>query len=89
MRSQCCHATVLRFAQRRALITVAHMKTDELIDAGEVARVLGISPRTLEGMRQEGRGPAYVRISSKCVRYRRSDLERFLTRVRVEPEGSK
>jgi excisionase family DNA binding protein len=62
------------------------VKNETLIDAGEVARMLGISRRTLEDMRHENRGPAYLKISRKCVRYSRADLEKFLSRMRVDPE---
>ena len=62
------------------------MKSEELIDPTEVARILGVSPRTLEAMRRENRGPAYVKVSPKCLRYHPSDLARFLTQKRIEPE---
>lgn len=35
----------------------------------EAARLLNISPRTLENWRVTGRGPTFIRLSSKCVRY--------------------
>ncbi len=40
----------------------------------EAARILGFSPRTLQGWRLTGRGPRFVRVSSRCVRYRMEDL---------------
>lgn len=38
---------------------------------------LGLTPRTLQAWRHAGGGPAFVRISSRCVRYRLADLESF------------
>ena len=42
----------------------------------EVAARLGVSPRTLEGWRYRGRGPAFLKLEGKVV-YRLSDVERF------------
>lgn len=47
----------------------------EYVDTREAASMLGISPRTLEGLRARGLGPAHVRIG-RAVRYRRDDLRR-------------
>lgn len=46
-----------------------------LVDTASAAAMLGLSPRTLEGMRARGGGPPYVRVSARCVRYRVTDLE--------------
>lgn len=53
-------------------------KTPELLDENEVASILGVNRRTLQGWRYQGRGPNYVRMSPRCVRYRRTDIERFI-----------
>ena len=37
----------------------------------------GVSVRTLQRWRMTGEGPAFTKIG-KCVRYRTSDLDRFL-----------
>jgi hypothetical protein len=47
---------------------------DALLDEQGAARVLGISPRYLQKHRSTGDGPAYVKISARCIRYRRRDL---------------
>ncbi len=41
------------------------------------ADFLGVTPRALQSWRQRGGGPPYVRISSRAIRYRYSDLIRF------------
>ena len=51
---------------------------DDLLSDGEAARVLRLSPRTLQRWRQEGSGPPFLRMSPGMVRYLRSDLSQFL-----------
>ena len=49
------------------------------------ARLLGISVATLRRWERQGRGPPALRMSmSRLVRYRPSDLKRFLARFREE-----
>lgn len=52
--------------------------TDQLVTRNEAAAYLGLSPQTLANWLSNGAGPAVVRISSRCVRYRRSDLDAFV-----------
>jgi hypothetical protein len=44
---------------------------------GETAEILGVTVRTLQGWRQQRRGPKYLSYSRRCVRYRLSDVLRF------------
>ena len=46
----------------------------ELIPQEPAAEFVGLKPRGLEAMRQRGDGPKFVRVSSRCIRYRRIDL---------------
>ena len=46
-----------------------------LVTEKEAADLLGLTPRTLQAWRHRGGGPEYVRVSSRCVRYRPADLE--------------
>jgi hypothetical protein len=48
-----------------------------LLDERGAAAALGLTPRTLQAWRHSGGGPLYVRISSRCVRYRPEDLQAF------------
>lgn len=50
-----------------------------LLLPAEVALILGVSRRTLEGWRLSGSGPAFVRISARMCRYRRFVLEAWIT----------
>lgn len=45
-----------------------------LLDKHQTCALLGVKPPTLEAWRRKGTGPAYIRISPTCVRYRRGDL---------------
>ncbi len=45
-----------------------------LIDEHAAAAFLGLSVRTLQGFRQRGNSPVFIKISARCVRYRRIDL---------------
>ena len=45
-----------------------------LIDEKVAADFLDLTDRTMQKMRQRGDGPRYIFISSRCLKYRRSDL---------------
>ena len=45
-----------------------------LIDEKAAGDFLGLSDRAMQKMRQTGGGPSFIRISSRCLRYRRADL---------------
>jgi len=51
---------------------------DECVDTATAARVLGLAVATLEKRRVQGKPPRYVKIGRLC-RYRKSELERFLS----------
>lgn len=64
---------------------------DELLTRDEAAALMRLSPHTLSCWRSAGKGPAVVKYGasrSAAVRYRRSDIERFLTDpARAEAEA--
>jgi hypothetical protein len=45
-----------------------------LLDERTAAAALYVTPRTLQEWRRRGGGPQFVRISSRCIRYRPQDL---------------
>ena len=51
---------------------------DALLSQKRVATLLSVSPRALEAWRVRGEGPAFIRISKRCIRYRRDDIEAWL-----------
>ena len=48
-----------------------------LVSEKVAAQFIGLTNRTLQKMRQRGGGPVWVRVSSRCVRYRRHDLRQW------------
>ena len=55
-----------------------------LIDEHAAAAFLSLTIRTLQGWRYRGDGPRYVRVSARCIRYRRADLRDWAnTRLRT------
>lgn len=51
---------------------------DELLDPQAVGATISTPVGTLANWRSAGKGPPFIRISPKKIRYRRSDLERWL-----------
>jgi predicted site-specific integrase-resolvase len=51
-----------------------------VVDQATAARMLGVSVSTLRRWGREGKGPRVIRLS-RLVRYRPSDLRRFLRRA--------
>jgi predicted DNA-binding transcriptional regulator AlpA len=52
---------------------------DPLANSKQTARLLGLSPRTLERHRVSGTGPHYIVLGRRLVRYRLSDIEAWIT----------
>ena len=47
----------------------------------EAAPVLGVKPKTLEGWRVAGKGPAFCKVGRRCT-YRLADLLEFMNEAR-------
>lgn len=56
----------------------------ELMSTQDLADALSIPPRTAEQWRYLGTGPRYVRVG-RHVRYRRADVDAWLSAQTVEP----
>jgi excisionase family DNA binding protein len=61
--------------------------TSWLLTETEAAHLLGFSVRTLQAWRVRGGGPRFVKVSARCVRYQREDLEEWV-RERVRRSTS-
>jgi hypothetical protein len=62
---------------------------DALLLTIEAAFILGLSPRTLESLRMRGGGPPFIAVTPKAIRYRRRDLEAWISdRQRVSTADS-
>lgn len=55
------------------------MDDDKLMNISELAEYLGVSRRTAERMANQAGFPNRYRLGARCVRWRRSELERWLT----------
>ena len=61
-----------------------HADFEQLVRQEEAAAVLCVTPRCMENWRHRGEGPKFVRISGRCIRYRKSDLDQWIKeRVRT------
>ncbi len=49
-----------------------------LLTEKETSKITGFSIRTHQKWRIEGRGPKFMRISSRAIRYRRQDIEQWI-----------
>lgn len=48
-----------------------------LNDEKAASRFLGVTPRYMQARRQKGGGPRFVRLSGRCIKYRRIDLKEW------------
>lgn len=59
-----------------------------LLTDDEAANLLSLSPATLKKWRRTRRGPRYYRLGS-AIRYRRDDLESYLSRSAANPSSGR
>lgn len=52
---------------------------DRLLLEIEAAKYLSVSPRTLRNWRVIGKGPRYVKIYGRCIRYDMEHLREFVS----------
>jgi predicted DNA-binding transcriptional regulator AlpA len=57
---------------------------NSLLTPRKAAEFLGIPEHTLAEWRSQRRGPPYIKLESRLVRYRQSDLENYLSERAVE-----
>jgi DNA-binding transcriptional regulator YiaG len=53
-----------------------------LLDQQQVAAILGVSPRTLEDWRMKRRGPDWLPLSYRTVRYEPAAIQAYIEVVR-------
>jgi predicted DNA-binding transcriptional regulator AlpA len=56
------------------MVDTAPGKLDRLLRTRDTAKVVGLSPRTMENYRRNGGGPPFVKIRDYAVRYVLRDL---------------
>jgi predicted DNA-binding transcriptional regulator AlpA len=52
--------------------------TNPLLTPAEAGAQLGLTPAALAQLRYTGGGPCFVKLTAKAVRYRQSDLDRWI-----------
>jgi len=52
-------------------------ETEPLLSVEQAAQYVGLSPKTLDGYRSQGKGPLFTAVGGRIV-YRRSDLDAWL-----------
>jgi excisionase family DNA binding protein len=60
------------------------MSDDRLMNVNQVAKFLGLAPGTIYHLVSEKRLPC-VRLSARCLRFRRSDLEKLIANLAEAP----
>lgn len=53
--------------------------TSPLLTSQELAKYLGLTEATIRNWQWAGQGPPFVRLGNKVIRYRREDVEKWLT----------
>jgi predicted site-specific integrase-resolvase len=61
---------------------------DKLLKNEEAAKILNISPNTLNVLRSTGRGPPYLKVGG-AVRYSTDDLERWIGKQSINPKNAR
>jgi predicted DNA-binding transcriptional regulator AlpA len=62
---------------------------DQLLTRGETAGELAVCVRTLERWARQGIGPPPVRMGPRAVRYRRSDITRWIAALDAITRGTR
>jgi predicted DNA-binding transcriptional regulator AlpA len=58
--------------------SVSNANQSTLVDEREAASILCYSVRALQNWRHRGGGPDFIKVSSRSIRYRRADLEKWI-----------
>lgn len=61
---------------------------ERLLTPREAADYLGLTPRFLTERRHRGSSPPVIRLSSRCIRYRLSDLDEWIDTHRCTFDGA-
>jgi predicted DNA-binding transcriptional regulator AlpA len=61
-----------------AIVIAGEGNADDLLVTKQLAGWLGVSPQTLEIWRCKGDGPRYERLSPRMIRYKRSEVLKWL-----------
>jgi predicted DNA-binding transcriptional regulator AlpA len=75
----------------KSVVTLVPSSVERFLTPTEAAELLTIQPSTLAEYRSTGKGPRFVRLSKNLVRYKLSDVVKYIhSRQSQNPEeGSK
>lgn len=59
----------------------------EVLSPEVTSKIIGLDRRTLDNWRSAGKGPAYVKLSSRKIGYLASDIMAFIQEKRIEPRN--
>src|SRR5579859_4949344 len=59
----------------------------ELLNEAQTAELLGVAPGTLTDWRGQRIGPPWVKMTNRLIRYRRADVEKWLSDRTIDPGG--
>jgi hypothetical protein len=62
---------------------------EPLLDDAQAAAILGVAPKTLPQWRHKRKGPPYVMVGDKYIRYTPSILRKYLAERLVDPATRK
>ena len=63
-----------------------YAQTIQSLDERQASKVLGMAVQTLRNWRHQRRGPVYVKLG-RSVRYQMDDLENYIQKQKIDPEG--
>jgi len=72
-------------AKLRTASAISQAPSARLLTPKETSEFLCVPEGTLAQWRSQKRGPAFLKLEDRLVRYRRSDLERYIESKTVEP----
>jgi predicted DNA-binding transcriptional regulator AlpA len=58
----------------------------QLLNDSQVSEIYGLTKPWLRRVRREHRGPRFLRLGNKMIRYRREDIDAYLASHAVETE---
>jgi len=60
---------------------------NKLLTTQEVSETLGVTVNTLQIWRHQGKGPRYIKLSRRAIRYRAGDCQEWLENSVIETES--
>lgn len=78
-------ASSAKLIKRGDPIGSASVSSGRLLTPTQAAEVLGVPEGTLAQWRSQRRGPAFIKLEGRLVRYRARDLEAYIGQRAVEP----